>query len=87
MDADVALNNLNWQWMAGRGTGANPHRVLDPTRQEHRFDPQGTYVRHHVPELSGLDSAMIHEPWRLGHRELARLGYPAPIVPVREATA
>ncbi|MGO9854652.1 MAG: cryptochrome/photolyase family protein [Acidimicrobiales bacterium] len=87
VDADVALNNLNWQWMAGRGTGANPHRVLDPTRQGHRFDPQGTYVRHHVPELSGLDSAMIHEPWRLGHRELARLGYPAPIVPVREATA
>ena len=66
VDADVALNNLNWQWMAGRGTGANPHRVLSPTRQGNRFDPEGTYVRRHVPELRGLDSASIHEPWRLG---------------------
>jgi deoxyribodipyrimidine photo-lyase len=87
VDADVALNNLNWQWMAGRGTGANPHRVLSPTRQGNRFDPDGTYVRRHVPELRGLDSTSIHEPWRLGRRELARLGYPAPIVPLGEVAA
>jgi deoxyribodipyrimidine photo-lyase len=87
VDADVALNNLNWQWMAGRGTGANPNRVLSPTRQGHRFDPHGTYVRRHVPELLGLDSARIHEPWRLGRRQLARLGYPAPIVPPGEVAA
>jgi deoxyribodipyrimidine photo-lyase len=87
VDADLALNNLNWQWMAGRGTGANPHRVLSPTRQGHRFDPHGTYVRRHVPELRGLDSALTHEPWRLGRRELARLGYPAPIVPFGETAA
>ncbi len=87
VDADVALNNLNWQWMAGRGAGANPHRVLSPRRQGHRFDPHGTYVRRHVPELLGLDSALIHESWRLGRRELARLGYPAPIVPLGEVTA
>ena len=85
VDADVALNNLNWQWMAGCGTGANPHRILNPTRQGRRFDPQGTYVRRHVPELRGLDSVMIHEPWRLGRRELARLGYPVPNVPLGEA--
>jgi deoxyribodipyrimidine photo-lyase len=84
VDADVALNNLNWQWMAGHGTGTNPHRVLSPTRQGHRFDQHGTYVRRHVPELRGLDSASIHEPWRLGRRQLARLGYPAPIVPPGE---
>jgi deoxyribodipyrimidine photo-lyase len=78
---------LNWQWMAGRGTGANPHRVLSPTRQGHRFDPHGTYVRRHVPELRGLDSASIHEPWRLERRAFARLGYPAPIVPLGEVAA
>ncbi|MFZ0251450.1 MAG: deoxyribodipyrimidine photo-lyase [Acidimicrobiales bacterium] len=87
VDADVALNNLNWQWMAGRGTGANPHRVLSPTRQGNRFDPDGAYVRRHVPELLGLDSARIHEPWRLGRRELARLGYQAPIVPLGDVVA
>jgi deoxyribodipyrimidine photo-lyase len=84
VDADVALNNLNWQWMAGRGTGANPHRVLNPTRQARRFDPDGVYVRRHVPELRGLASPLVHEPWRLGRRELVSLGYPAPIVPIGE---
>lgn len=87
VDADVALNNLNWQWTAGRGTGANPHRVLSPTRQARRFDPHGTYVRRHVPELRRLDPAVIHEPWRLGRRELVRLGYPVPIVPIGEVAA
>jgi len=87
LEADVALNNLNWQWMAGRGTGTNPHRVLSPTRQARRFDLHGAYVRRHVPELRGLDPAAVHEPWRLGRGELARLGYPQPIVPVGEATA
>jgi deoxyribodipyrimidine photo-lyase len=80
VDADVALNNLNWQWMAGHGTGTNPHRVLNPTRQARRFDPTGSYVRRHVAELRGLDSDMVHEPWRLGRRRLVQLGYPVPIV-------
>lgn len=82
VDADVALNNLNWQWVAGLGTGANPHRVLSPTRQARRFDRHGDYVRRHVPELRALGTDTIHEPWRLGRRELARLGYPWAIVPV-----
>ncbi len=84
VDADVALNNLNWQWVAGLGTGSNPHRVLNPTRQARRFDPSGAYVRRHVPELRGLDRPAVHEPWVLGRRELARLGYPEPVVSVGE---
>jgi deoxyribodipyrimidine photo-lyase len=82
LDADVALNNLNWQWTAGLGTGANPQRVLSPTRQARRFDPVGAYVRRHVPELRGLGPPVVHEPWRLGRQELERLGYVAPVVPV-----
>jgi deoxyribodipyrimidine photo-lyase len=77
VDADVAINNLNWQWMAGRGTGGNPQRVLSPTRQALRFDPDGEYVRRYVPELRSLDASLVHEPWRLGRRGLARIGYPA----------
>jgi deoxyribodipyrimidine photo-lyase len=77
VDADVAINNPNWQWMAGRGTGGNPQRVLSPTRQALRFDPDGEYVRRYVPELRSLDASLVHEPWRLGRRGLARIGYPA----------
>lgn len=62
VDADVALNNLNWQWVAGLGTGTHPQRVLNPTRQARRFDPLGSYVRRHVPELCHLEPAVVHEP-------------------------
>ena len=82
VDADVVLNNLNWQWTAGLGTGANPHRVLSPTRQARRFDPLGSYVRRHVPELRPLPPATVHEPWSLDPSEFALLGYPPPIVRV-----
>ncbi|MHB8219110.1 MAG: cryptochrome/photolyase family protein [Acidimicrobiales bacterium] len=87
VDADVALNNLNWQWMAGRGTGSNPQRVLSPTRQARRFDPLGTYVRRHVPELRDLEPGVIHEPWLLAPGDLSRLGYPEPIVPYEQGRA
>jgi deoxyribodipyrimidine photolyase len=40
-----------------------------------------------MPEMRGLDSARIHEPWRIERREVALLDYPAPIVPFGEAIA
>ena len=81
-DADLACNQLNWQWAAGTGTDSNPHRIFNPTRQGRRFDPTGAYVRRHVPELAGLPAAVIHDPDPATRR--AR-GYPAPIVDHRQA--
>jgi deoxyribodipyrimidine photo-lyase len=77
VDGDVANNVGNWQWVAG--TGANPRRgrALNPLRQAHRFDPDGTYVRRYVPELAAIEGRAVHEPWKL--RENAT-GYPTPIV-------
>jgi deoxyribodipyrimidine photo-lyase len=51
VDGDVANNAGNWQWVAGTGTDPRPNRVLNPTAQARRFDPDGAYVRRHVPEL------------------------------------
>jgi deoxyribodipyrimidine photo-lyase len=50
VDGDVANNQLNWQWVAGTGTDANPHRVLNPTVQAKRFDPNAVYIRRWVDE-------------------------------------
>lgn len=81
LDADVADNTLNWQWVAGTGMDTRPNRVLNPLRQAARYDPCGEYVRRHVPELADvIDSAQIHQPWRLGPDWLRRRAYPAPIV-------
>jgi deoxyribodipyrimidine photo-lyase len=78
VDGDVASNVGNWQWVAGTGTDTRPNRVFNPLRQARRFDPEGDYVRRHVPELANIDGAAVHEPWRLGRAKPRR--YPDPIV-------
>ena len=85
LDADVANNVGNWQWTAGTGNDTRPNRVLNPLRQAERFDPDGAYVRRHVPELSGVRGRAIHEPWRLPAAERSLLDYPERIVDHEQA--
>jgi deoxyribodipyrimidine photo-lyase len=80
LDADVANNVGNWQWVAGTGNDTRPNRVLSPLRQAARFDPHGEYVRRHVPELAGVEGRAVHQPWLLPASERRVLSYPAPIV-------
>lgn len=50
VDADLASNQHGWQWVAGTGTDAAPfHRIMNPARQEERFDPDGTYTEKYLP--------------------------------------
>jgi len=78
VDGDLASNQHGWQWTAGTGTDAAPyHRILNPLTQARRFDPDGIYVRRWVPELAGLETLAIFEPWRASRPPA---GYPPPIV-------
>jgi deoxyribodipyrimidine photo-lyase len=52
--------------------------VFNPVSQGLRFDPDGAYVRHWVPELAHLEGAAAHEPWR--HPDGLAHGYPERIV-------
>jgi len=87
VDADLASNAASWQWVAGSGADAAPYfRVFNPSLQGARFDSDGAYVRHWVPELASLPDHALHAPWTARPLDLAdagiRLGrdYPAPIV-------
>ncbi len=91
-DADPANNTLNWQWVAGSGADASPFfRIFNPVIQGEKFDPEGEYVRRHVPELGKLFGKTIHSPWTLSRSALAdaevELGrtYPSPIVDHKKA--
>jgi deoxyribodipyrimidine photo-lyase len=60
VDGDLASNQHGWQWVAGTGTDAAPfHRVLNPLRQQERFDPDGIYVDRY---LSGDGAGPVVEP-------------------------
>jgi deoxyribodipyrimidine photo-lyase len=56
VDADEASNPANWQWVAGSGADAAPYfRVFNPELQAAKFDPNGEYLDHWVPERLALD--------------------------------
>jgi deoxyribodipyrimidine photo-lyase len=53
VDADLASNALNWQWVAGTSPDAAPwFRIFNPDTQAEKFDPDGLYRRRYVPEIS-----------------------------------
>ena len=83
IDGDPAANNGGWQWAAGTGTDAQPYfRIFNPVSQSTKWDPDGDYIRHWVPELANLDKKSIHKPWTLKN---SPADYPARIVDHKQA--
>jgi deoxyribodipyrimidine photo-lyase len=63
VDADLAQNSMNWQWVAGCGVDAAPYfRIFNPVLQSKKFDPRGEYIRRWIPELAGLPTEYLHQP-------------------------
>ncbi len=92
LDADLAANTLNWQWVAGSGADAAPYyRIFNPVGQGEKFDGNGSYVRRWIPELSPLPTRHLHQPWNMEHTALASYGvhlgenYPHPIVDLKQS--
>jgi deoxyribodipyrimidine photo-lyase len=92
VDADLAQNSMNWQWVAGSGVDAAPYfRIFNPVTQGEKFDADGMYVRRWVPELSKLPSKWIHRPWQAPADVLHTSGvsidgnYPYPVVDIAQS--
>lgn len=92
VDADLASNTLNWQWVAGCGADAAPYfRIFNPLLQSRKFDPQAEYLRRWLPELQALPAVHRHAPWLAPATMLAgaglRLGkdYPLPVLDLATA--
>ncbi|MBY5920821.1 cryptochrome/photolyase family protein [Ferrimonas balearica] len=84
VDGDLASNNGGWQWAAGCGADAAPYfRHFNPYRQSERFDPDGDYIRHWVPELSDVPAKQLHK----GGPFLLAPDYPPPMVDHRQQAA
>jgi deoxyribodipyrimidine photo-lyase len=77
LDGDLAANNGGWQWAASTGCDAQPYfRVFNPWLQGKKFDPEGAYIKHFVPELRNLPSKALHAP----DADRGSLRYPKPMV-------
>lgn len=84
---DYAVNNGNWQWVAGSSNDPQPYfRIFNPVTQSQTYDPDGAYIRRYLPELVGVPAKYIHAPWTMPDAVAAQSGvkigrdYPPPIV-------
>lgn len=76
-DYDPAVNNGNWQWVAGTGCDASPwFRIFNPWLQQQKFDAECIYIKKWVPELAKLTAKQIHDPEGDAR---TRVGYPSPM--------
>ncbi|MDA7598413.1 DNA photolyase family protein [Alphaproteobacteria bacterium] len=89
-DADHANNSASWQWIAGCGADAAPYfRVFNPITQGVKFDEDGAFTRHYVPELAAMPDKYLFNPWEAPAEILAAAGvtlgetYPQPVVDVK----
>lgn len=93
LDADIASNVGNWQYIAGSGTDPAPYfRIFNPELQSQKYDPNGDYIRKWVPELKNLPKEYIHNPSLAPLTVLKNAGvelgvtYPKPMVDHKKAT-
>jgi deoxyribodipyrimidine photo-lyase len=78
-DGDLSANNGGWQWSASSGMDPKPLRIFNPASQAQKFDPEGEYIRHWLPELSSMDTEYL-VTGKIPADERDRYDYPQPIV-------
>ncbi len=80
IDGDLAANNGGWQWSSSTGTDSAPYfRIFNPLSQSEKFDSEGLFIKHWLPELAGLNKKEVHNPASAGGL-FGVADYPAPIV-------
>ena len=83
VDADLASNACNWQWVAGCGADASPYfRIFNPALQSRKFDKETLYIQHWIPELNSVDQSDIHDAG-LKMSEIPTKDYPKPLVDLK----
>lgn len=85
LDGDLASNNGGWQWSSATGCDAAPYfRIFNPTTQSKKFDPDGTYIKHYVPELAEVDVKEIQDPKPETRKTC---DYPQPVIDYKQSRA
>ncbi|MFS2157536.1 deoxyribodipyrimidine photo-lyase [Pseudomonas sp. Pseusp122] len=87
IDGDLAANNGGWQWSSSTGTDSAPYfRIFNPLSQSQKFDPDGRFIKHWLPQLADLNKKDVHNPSAAGAL-FAPVDYPAPMVDLSASRA
>lgn len=85
IDYEPGIHYSQFQMQSGT-TGINTIRIYNPYKQGLDQDPDGTFIRHWVPELAGISSDYLHAPHEMPPLLAGMSGvvlgrdYPHPIV-------
>lgn len=85
IDYDVCSNYGNWMYNATVGQDPR-NRYFNIVNQAQKYDADGDYVRHWLPELQKVPDQKVHEPHRLSPEEQQELDlvigkdYPEPMI-------
>ncbi|BCS03236.1 uncharacterized protein AKAW2_70114S [Aspergillus luchuensis] len=64
VDHETASNVGNWSWLSCTAFFTQFYRCYSPVAFGKKWDPEGLFVRHYVPELEHYDKKYIYEPWK-----------------------
>ena len=73
IDYDVTSNWGNWAYQAGVGNDTRD-RYVNFTDQAERYDPEGAFVKHWLPELADVPAEALRRLHRLSDDELRSYG-------------
>ncbi|KAK2605290.1 hypothetical protein N8I77_008139 [Diaporthe amygdali] len=74
LDHEPACNSGNWQWLSCTAFFAQYYRCYSPISFPQKWDKEGAFVKRWVPELEGLASKYIYEPWKAPISDLKKAG-------------
>jgi deoxyribodipyrimidine photo-lyase len=87
IDGDLAANNGGWQWSSSTGTDSAPYfRIFNPLSQSQKFDAEGLFIKHWLPELATLNNKDLHNPAAIAGL-LGVPDYPQPIANLNTSRA
>jgi deoxyribodipyrimidine photo-lyase len=85
IDGDLAANNGGWQWSSSTGTDSAPYfRIFSPLSQSEKFDGEGVFIKHWLPQLAALNKKEVHNPDAVGGL-FGVADYPRPIVDLKKS--
>lgn len=87
VDYEPGIHYSQVQMQSGT-SGINTVRIYNPIKQGLDHDSDGVFIRRWVPELAGVPTGFIHQPWTLSATDRQRYGaagYPLPLVEMQTA--